>query len=315
MHFPQTPIGGLHHVTAICGDPRENFHFYTEVLGLRMVKKTVNFDDPNVYHLYYGDGAGSPGTILTFFPWQGLPKGRNGAGQPQTTAFCLQAKSLPYWKDRLAEAKVPLSEPVERFNGEQVSTFRDPDGLELELVVSAALPHWVPWDQSPVPVEHQLRGFHSVTLAESGFERTHFLLVEQMGWSLSHEGNGRFRYRSPEGPESGRVDILCKPTLRPAIGGNGTVHHIAFRVKDDPGQKNWRKWIVDQGYNVSPVMDRNYFRSIYFREPGGVLFEIATDPPGFTVDEPLETLGRDLKLPPQYESLRDTLIQTLPPLG
>jgi glyoxalase family protein len=306
-------ILGLHHVTALCGDPQRNFAFYTDVLGLRLVKKTVNFDDPTTYHLYYSDGAGTPGSVMTFFPWRDMPRGRDGTGQVSATAFAVAEAALPYWESRLKEKGVEFRGPMERFGEVQIA-FEDPDGLPLEIVVADQSKAFQPWSKSPVPADRQLQGFHSVTLSEAGYELTQVLLMQQMGWTLVKQSGSRFRYQAPGAGPASVVDVLCQPGARHGLSGSGTVHHVAFRVENDDSQRTWRKTLVEKGYNVSPVMDRSYFHSIYYREPGGVLFEIATNPPGFATDEPIETLGSSLRLPPQYESRRKEIERVLPPL-
>lgn len=310
----KSSIKGLHHVTALCSDPKSNHSFYTGVLGLRLVKRTVNFDDPGTYHLYYGDGAGSPGTILTFFPWLGMPRGRPGAGQTAATAFRTGASSLDWWMRRLKDSKVPVSGPTKRF-GEGVIEFSDPDGLGLEIVAAEGPPPAAPaWGKSPVPAEHALCGFHSVTLSEAAQGATDAVLAGQMGYEAMGEEGGRFRYRAPGAGAASLLDILVQPGGRPGLQGAGTVHHIAFRVGDETSQLGWREKLARSGLSVSPVMDRSYFHSIYYREPGGVLFEIATDGPGFATDEKAESLGERLMLPAQYEAARSQIERSLPPL-
>lgn len=308
-----SPIKGLHHVTSICGEPQKNYDFYAGVLGLRLVKKTVNFDDPGTYHLYYGDGAGTPGSILTFFPFAGSPEGRIGTGQASVTAFATNEAGLEFWRSRLVQRGVEVRGPMERF-GEIYLSFEDPEGLGLEIVVADQTAAFQAWSGSTVPPDLQLRGFHSVTLSEAGYERTQSLLTTQMGWTLVKQSGQRFRYQAPGSGPASLVDIVCQPAARHGLSGIGTVHHIAFRVEGDAAQLEWRKTLVGFKYNVSPVMDRTYFHSIYYREPGGVLFEIATDPPGFTVDEPLATLGTALLLPAQFRTIREQIEKILPPL-
>ena len=306
-------IDGIHHVTAICGDPQRNHDFYAGVLGMRLVKKTVNFDDPGSYHLYYGDGAGTPGSILTFFPWPDMPNGRDGTGQVGMVAFATSEAGLEYWEARLKAKGVELRGPLQRFD-EVFIEFADPDGMRLEIVVADQADAFQPWARSPVPPEMQLRGFHGVTLLESGYELTQALLVHQMGWTLQKDYGGRFRYQAPGAGAAATIDIVCQPGGRHGLPGTGTVHHLAFRVADDAVQLAWRERLVKVGYNLSPVMDRNYFHSIYYREPGGILFEIATNPPGFAVDEAAETLGAGLMLPAQYERMRARIESILPKL-
>lgn len=303
-------ILGIHHITAITNDPQFNIDFYTGVLGLRLVKLTVNFDDPRSYHLYYGDAAGNPGTVLTFFAWPGARKGLHGTGQVTSIAFSIPEKSIHYWLERLDEYGVEHDEPFHRFN-EWVLMFSDPDGLALEIAADSdqAANHW---PKSSVPVEHAIRGFHSATLSEEGYERTAKLLTSTLGFKLIDHNGSRFRYRIGEGGVGSLIDVMCVPNIQPGIVSSGTVHHFAYRTPDDEQQQDWRRDIADLGYNVTPVIDRRYFHSIYFREPGGVLFEIATDLPGFNVDEPEDELGTHLALPPWLEPLRDRLEKTLP---
>jgi glyoxalase family protein len=305
-------IPGIHHVTAIAGDPQQNIDFYSSFLGLRLVKLTVNYDDPETYHLYYGDEDGHPGTILTFFPWPGAPAGRKGVGQATTTSFSIPRESLGFWMERLKGHRVPFDGPTERFD-EQLISFTDPDGLNLELVARAG-DSLGGWSKGPVPKEHLIRGFSGVTLSEEGYERTSSLLTKTMGFNLVKQEGDRFRYAARGGGPGALVDILCQPDARPGVVSVGTVHHVAWRTADDEQQKLWREDLVRAGLNVTPIIDRRYFHSIYFREPGGILFEIATDPPGFTVDERKEELGTRLMLPPQLEPFREQLSQALPPV-
>jgi glyoxalase family protein len=303
---------GIHHVTAIAGEPQRNVDFYAGLLGLRVVKKTVNFDDPETYHLYYGDGAGAPGSIMTFFPWAGAPQGRIGAGQLTVTSFSVPAASLGYWTERLVEAGVRFEKPEERF-GETVLRFSDPDGLRLELV-AAGEERREGWTGGPAPAEHSVRGFHHVTLAVADPSRTAKLLTDPLGFRQTREAEGRTRYEVGEGGPGNAVDIADATGFPRGTTGVGTVHHVAFRVPNEAAQLELREKVSSLDYNVTPVLDRNYFRSIYFREPGGVLFEIATDPPGFAVDEEPEHLGESLKLPPWLELRRERLEEALPSL-
>lgn len=305
-------LPGLHHVTAITAVPQENVDFYCGVLGLRLVKLTVNFDDPGSYHLYYGDERGRPGTIMTFFAWPGAPRGRVGPPQLTATAFAVPVDSMAYWAARL-HAHLAAVQPAQTRFGEPVLSFADPDGLRLELVGAAAPGGDTP-AAGPVPAAHAIRGFHGVTLAEEGYEQTARLLTGELGFRADGEEGNRFRYRAG-GEFAAVVDLLCVPDARRGSMGAGVVHHVAFRTPDDEQQEAWRARIARRDYNVSPVMDRTYFHSIYFREPGGVLFEIATDPPGFTVDEAAEALGTQLRLPPWLEPHRAELERALPPLG
>ncbi len=296
-------IPGLHHVTAIAGPPQRNVDFYVGLLGLRLVKKTVNFDDPGTYHLYYGDEAGRPGTILTFFPWAHAVPGKAGSGMTSETAFSIPADTLDAWKQRLAAAGHAFDAPTERF-GERVLAFRDPDGLPLAFVA-----HLVA--QGAVDGE-AIRSFHSVTLRLAAPAQTARLLTDLFGYEAAGEEDGRLRFHAPGQAPGNIIDLVASEARgRP---GAGTVHHIAFRAHDEAEQLAWREKVRSFGLFVTEVKDRNYFRSIYFREPGGVLFEIATDPPGFTADEPADALGTHLKLPPWLEPRRAQLEAQLPPL-
>jgi len=309
-----TAVPGIHHVTAIAGDPQANVDFYGGVLGLRLVKRTVNFDDPTTYHLYFGDRDGRPGTILTFFPWPGAPRGLRGAGQATATAFAVPARSLAYWADRLAEGGLEFERPEARF-GEQVLALDDPDGLRLELIGRDLATPAGPRDGGDVPVEHAIRGLAGVTLTERGAAATEALLTSLLGFRRAACEGTRTRLEA-DGREPGAVvDLVASadgPAGRIAVG---TVHHVAFRARDDAEQLTWRADLLAAGFAVSPVKDRNYFRSIYFREPGGVLFEVATDGPGFAADEAPATLGNTLALPPWLEPRRRELEAALPPLS
>jgi glyoxalase family protein len=304
-------IEGLHHVTAIAGEPQVNIDFYAGVLGLRLVKLTVNFDDPTTYHLYYGDGWGHPGTIMTFFPWPGASRGRIGTGQLTVTSFAVPDKSLPYWRERLRKRGVDFDETTSDF-GEELLFLSDPDGLQLELVTTPNPKADLIWVQSPVPAEYAVHGFHHVTLSENGYERTASLLTETLGFrEIAKQGN-RFRYAVANGVPSTMVDLVCAPEGSPGRVAVGTVHHVAWRTATDAEQVQWRDTLSKLEYDVTPVIDRQYFHSIYFREPGDVLFEIATDPPGFATDETVESLGTSLKLPPWLEEDRPELERLLP---
>lgn len=304
---------GIHHVTAIATDPQANLDFYTRVLGLRLVKKTVNFDDPTTYHLYFGDEKGRPGTILTFFPWPQARRGIRGTGQATVTSFIVPAGSLGFWADRLGQEGVAAEQSGRRFE-EEVLTLLDPDGLKLELVAheqAAALPFW---GGGPIPQESASRGFHGTTLTLEGYEATAALLSGPLGLRPAGEEGNRFRFAAASGGPGRFVDLLCTPDARPGRMAAGTVHHVAFRARDEVEQGTVRKALVSAGMDVTPVLDRNYFRSIYFREPGGVLFEVATDPPGFTVDETVDQLGTSLKLPGWLEPHRHGIEAVLPEL-
>jgi glyoxalase family protein len=305
-------VAGIHHVTAIAEDPQHNVDFYAGLLGLRLVKRTVNFDDPASYHLYYGDALGHPGTLITFFPWPGAPRGRRGTGQVGVTAFSVPADALGFWVDRLRAAGVEIAGPTRRFEEEAIA-FADPDGLELEIVASGGPDQGEPWADGPVPAEWAIRGLHSVALWVEGYERTAGVLAT-LGLATAAEEGNRFRFQGSAGL-GGVADVLCKPEQARGQTLAGTVHHVAWRASDEEEQVGWMRRLAAEGLNVTPVLDRVYFRSIYFREPGGVLFEIATDPPGFTADEPPESLGRSLRLPYWLEAHRERIEQALPPLG
>lgn len=306
----ETLINGLHHVTTLAGDVQRNADYYITILGLRLVKRTVNFDAPDVYHLYYGDETGSPGTILTFFPYGNIPRGRKGVGQLTYTAFSAPTASLSFWMDRLHQYAIPYAGPYKRFT-ETYLRFEDFDGMGIELVFTDndSRPGW---DNGRIPVAFSIRGFHTVTLNEQDPDRTIKLLTETMQHQLIGEEEGRFRFQAGKGGSGGYVDVLHSPTDGRPLQGAGSVHHVAFSTDSDQTQLLIQQQLAELGYHVTPVQDRNYFHSIYFREPGGILFEVATNPPGFTVDEPLAELGMSLKLPAQYEARRASLVNALP---
>lgn len=305
-------ITGIHHVTAIASDAQKNIDFYTGILGLRLVKKTVNFDGPDVYHFYYGDEEGTPGSILTFFPYQGLVGGRHGKGMLNTTSFSVPASSLNYWLERLKRFGIPYKRPQERFGEETVVYFEDEDGLGLELVFTNR-DRRKGYARGIIPSEHAIKGFYNVEVWEEGYERTAALLIEQLDHQLIAEKGNRFRFAATDAPGS-YIDILCSPDSMKGLAGSGTVHHIAFATPNQETQYAVRQRIVKRMLNPTPVLDRNYFTSIYFREPGGVLFEVATSGPGFGIDETKEHLGESLKLPPQFEKDREQIEKTLPPV-
>jgi glyoxalase family protein len=318
---PPIPFSGpptcfsVHHVTAIASDPQRTLDFYVGLLGLRLVKQTINFDDPSTYHFYFGDAVGTPGTILTFFPWPGAHRGQRGAGEVETTALVIPSDSVSYWLERLREYHVSAERLPERF-GEQVIRLLDTDGMMLELIASNHHGEIQPWTEGPVPIEHSIRGFHSASLALNNHEATAAFLTETFGYRLAHEIGNRFRFTAPGESGPGKtIDLLWRPEAASGRLGAGSVHHIAFRVADDEQQNAWREKLIDLGYGVSPVMDRVYFHSIYFRETGGVLFEIATDPPGFTTDETIDQLGTGLRLPPWMEHARPQIEPKLPTIS
>ena len=306
----RTAIVGLHHVTAIASDPQRNLDFYTEVLGLRFVKRTVNFDDPGTYHFYFGDDVGTPGTILTFFPWPGTARGVRGVGETMATAFSVPMGSLEYWRGRLAAHEVAVRETT-HFGGVHLA-FEDPDGMVLELVEQTEAKATIAPRYSDVPAEFAVQGFFGATLLELSLGRTEAMLGE-MGYSKIAEVEGRVRF-APGGTALGRfIDVVVDKTARRGRMGAGTVHHIAFRTTDDAAQEAWREYLGTMA-GVTPVQDRTYFHSIYFREPGGVLFEIATDAPGFLIDEPVESLGERLCIPEWFEKQRASIEARVLPL-
>ncbi|NNU81691.1 ring-cleaving dioxygenase [Halovulum dunhuangense] len=299
-------IPGLHHVTAISGPPQANVDFFTGVLDQRLVKRTVNFDDPGTYHLYYGDHEGSPGTILTFFPFVGAGRGSAGAGMASAYSYAVPKGRFDDWIHRLDDLDFAHEAPAERF-GARVLTLHDPDGAPVELI-----------ETDRAGDGTMLDGFHSVTLWLRDIGPTAKLLTEVMGYEeAGHEtvdGTERLRLRAPGDARGAIVELMRREGAGIGRQGAGSIHHVAFRAESDAVQLDWRERLLRAGMQVTPVIDRQYFNAIYFREPGGVLFEIATDPPGFAADEPVETLGRDLKLPPQYEAYRARIEQVLPPL-
>ena len=305
------PIVGLHHVTAYAGDPQRNLDFYTEVLGLRFVKRTVNFDDPGTYHFYFGDDAGSPGTILTFFPWPHAARGIAGAGETTHTAFSVPAGSLDYWHERLTAKGVLVENSGARFD-EEVLTFADPDGMKLELVAHADSGPAQPSRFATVKPEYAIRGFFGVTLLERELAKTEATLT-MMGFAKTAMESTRVRFESQGNALGRRIDVVVDAQAGYGRPGAGSVHHIAFRTQDDDSQLAWREEI-EQHLQVTTVQDRTYFHSIYFREPGGVLFEMATDPPGFALDEPIETLGEELRIPEWLEPRRASIEQRLLPI-
>jgi glyoxalase family protein len=304
---------GIHHVTAVASDPQRNVDFYLQALGLRLIKQTVNFDAPDTYHLYYGDELGSPGTILTFFPWPDAPRGRRGTGQATTTSFSIPEASLGWWKQHLDRKGVEVRETLTRLD-EDVLVLGDPDGLVIELVAHTGTDPRPPWERGPIPVEHAIRGLYSITLTEDRVEGSAEHLTDHLGFRLVGEEGERMRFDVGEGGAGARIDVLEQPGGQRGLIAAGTVHHVAWRAPSDEAQLRWRSEIVDLGLDVTAVLDRQYFHSIYFREPGGVLFEIATDGPGFTIDESPEALGRELRLPPWLEHRREEIRTVLPPL-
>jgi glyoxalase family protein len=308
---------GIHHVTAIAGPAQRNLDFYTRILGLRLVKKTVNFDDPGTYHFYFGDETGTPGTILTFFPWEHAAPGRLGVGETQETVFRVPAGSIGYWTHRLIEKGVAHDAPAKRF-GESIVSFRDPDGMRLALVGVPGIDSEPAWSNGDVPAESAIRGFHSINLLQKEVAPTAAILTDVLGFTeVGREGNlVRFKAQGNDGNDTaigGIVDLHEAGAFLPGRMGAGSVHHIAFRAADDAEELAMaRKLAANHGIYTTEQKDRNYFRSVYFREPGHVLFEIATDVPGFAIDEPVASLGQSLKLPPVYEKRRREIEQVLP---
>jgi glyoxalase family protein len=325
---------GIHHITAIAGDPQRNLDFYTETLGLRLIKRTVNFDDPGSYHFYFGDNIGSPGTIITFFPWPGAQRGTRGSGQVTTVSFAVPYNSIAFWKERLRANHVITEEIAGRFGTETIR-FLDPDGLLLELVaadenLNTVIPGNVEGSRGSylkgsaigsldsarddgLPSERVIRGFAAPTLEVRRPDQTEKLLTEILGFEFVAEEDNRRRFRGSGPNASAEIDLVSSEAGFGQIAV-GTVHHIAFRAADDDEQLKVREQLVARGLNVTPVIDREYFHSIYFREPNGILFEIATNGPGFLIDESAEELGETLKLPPVYESKRDEIERVLPPI-
>lgn len=310
----ENTILGLHHITAIAGDPQKNFNFYSKILGLRFIKKTVNFDDPGTYHFYFGDEVGSAGTILTFFPWgAGIPQGRRGSGMATEIGYSVPKGSLEFWMKRFEKYNVIYNKPAEKF-GERYLTFIDPDGLKLELT-EVATDNRKPWTTDEVGADAALRGFHHITLTLNSLEGTARILTDVFGYRLAATEVTRHRFVTNTVENAAIVDIVELKDEKRGHVANGTVHHVAFRVSNDEVLMHFREKVAAAGLSITPQIDRNYFHSLYFREPGGVLFEIATDNPGFMVDEALEDLGKGLKLPAQYESRREDIEAHLAPIN
>ncbi|MCA0756253.1 ring-cleaving dioxygenase [Paenibacillus sp. N4] len=299
---------GIHHITAFVRNPQQTADFYAGVLGLRLVKKTINFDAPEVYHLYFGDEYGSPGTIITFFPWANSRKGRIGAGQVGVTTYVVPEDAYDFWKERLAKLNV-AAEETERF-GERYLQFADPDGLKAEIVARAEGPAST-WSFGGVPADKAIKGFGGAILYSGAPEKTANLLVNVMGLVKIGEEGGYARFRATS--DIGNVIDVNVDAMEPGHGGAGTVHHIAWRAKDDAEHALWRSHVASNGYQPTPIVDRQYFNALYFREEGGILFEIATDPPGFARDEEQAHLGGKLMLPEWYEPHRAQIEQLLTP--
>jgi glyoxalase family protein len=306
-------IAGIHHITAIASDPQRNIDFYAGTLGLRLVKKTVNFDDPAAYHLYYGDATGTPGTIVTFFYWpDGAGRGRVGPSQVTRLSFSAPAESLNFWTSRL-ESRGVKTRALTRF-GEDTLAFHDPDGIPVEIVAVAGDGR-TGWDQSEVPAAYALRGFRTAELTFVRTEDTERLLREEMGYRLVRREDNRSRFEIGRGGSGTFIDVIADPKTRPGLGGIGTIHHVAWSVPDDTAELEMRDRLTASGFNVSPVRDRTYFHSIYYRERGGILFEIARAVPGFASDESVAALGTALMLPTQFEPHRAEIEKLLPELA
>lgn len=308
------PIQGIHHITAIASDPQKNLDFYHRLLGQRLVKRTVNFDDPGTYHFYFADKVGTPGTVLTFFPWGHMARGVRGNGEVVATAYTIPTLALDYWRERLDTHGIVVRELNARFSA-PVIAFDDPDGMAIELIVSDERATIQLWHDGPVPLEYALRGFHSATLGVAQAAPTAALLTEQLGYTLVGQEGNRYRYQGASNDIGLYIDLLERPGTPPARLGAGSVHHIAFRTVDDTEQVEYKTLLHKANYGVSPVMDRQYFHSIYFRSPGGVLFEVATDAPGFTYDEAVAELGSHLKLPSWLEPQRAAIEAQLPAIA
>lgn len=306
-------ILGLHHITAIANKAKANVDFYTKVLGLRLLKKTVNFDDPGTYHLYYGDEKGSAGTILTFFPYEGARRGQAGTGMATQIGYSVPEGSFDFWMKRFEQFNVVYNKPSEKF-GEQYLPFLDPDGLKLELTIPKIADNRTPWTTSEISADVATRGFHNVTLTLNKIEGTAAVLTQIFGYKLLEQSGNRYRYITDAVNQAAIVDLVELPSEQRGIGGAGTNHHVAFRVKGEQTLMFFRQKVEEAGLHITEKIDRNYFYSLYFREPGGVLFEIATDNPGFGIDEAWDKLGTNLLLPPQYEGRRSEIEAVLPSL-
>jgi glyoxalase family protein len=310
----ENKVLGLHHITAIAGNAKRNHDFYTKVLGLRLVKKTVNFDDPGTYHFYFGDEVGTPGTILTFFPWGNIQTGKQGTGMATDIGYSVPAGSLQFWKERFEKLSVKVIDSGKRF-GETYLKFADPDGLTLSLIEAKSADDRKGWTGNDVSEENAIKGFHSITLTLRSVKDTAKILTDIFEYKLESSDGNVSRYVTTSVPTAAIVDLVESPDTAHGVNAGGTIHHVAFRVKNEEVLMAFRKKIADAGFGITPKIDRNYFFSLYFREPGGVLFELATDNPGFSVDESVEELGSNLKLPAQYEAHRKEIVETLPAIA
>ena len=309
----ENKILGLHHITAIAGSAQRNYDFYTKTLGLRLVKKTVNFDDPQTYHFYFGDEVGTPGTIITFFPWTNVRQGKNGAGMATEIGYSVPQGSLRFWKERFEKFNVLHGTISERF-GEKHLTFQDPDGLSLNLIEGRQKDERTGFETGEIKADVAIKGFHTVTLTLNNIKATAAILTDEFGYKLVAQEGNLYRYQTDAVENAALIDLLEIPEAQRGLNAGGTNHHIAFRVKDEQTLMEIRKKIVARGLHITEKINRDYFFSLYFREPGGVLFEIATDNPGFATDETVEGLGSSLQLPDQFEPMRDQIERGLPEL-
>ena len=306
-------ILGLHHITAIASNAKRNLDFYTQVLGLRLVTNTVTFDDPGTYHFYFGNQTGAAGTILTFFPWEGIGQGTNGTGLATHIGYSVPKGSLEFWKNRFQQLNITFEEG--EIFGEKLISFQDPDGLQIQFIETSMPDDRKVWTTTDIKDENALKGFHNITLTLKKADPTIKVLTDIFGYDLQkHEGE-RYRFATDAIETANLVDIIENDKMVAGRNASGTNHHVAFRVKDDKVLMAFREKVLSAGFSITPKIDRDYFYSLYFREPGGVLFEIATDNPGFTVDEPLSELGQKLKLPKQHEALREKIEKVLPNLS
>ena len=306
-------VHGLHHITAIAGDAQRNYDFYTKTLGLRMVKRTVNFDDPHTYHFYFADETGTPGTVLTFFPWPRARKGQNGAGMVTGIGYSVPPGSLSFWKQRF-EMTGTVHGPTGEWFGEKAMPFRDPDGLHLILIEADSPDNRRGWITPETDAAVAIKGFHTAVITLRRIKETAEILTDVFGYRLVGQNNNLHRYRNDAAENAAFIDLVEDADAPEGVAAAGTNHHIAFRVPDEQVQMALREKILSRGLYITDKINRDYFFSLYFREPGGVLFEIATDKPGFTIDEPVEQLGSSLKLPGRYESMRSEIEKGLPEL-
>ncbi len=302
---------GIHHITALAGDPNRNAEFYVNKLGMRLVKKSVNQDDPGTYHLFYGNAEGSPGSGLTFFPWPQAVQGQPGIGESVAVSLAVPASSKPFWQERLEELNIAFEGPAQRF-GRDILQFKDPDNMQLELVFDKLASELTGWTGGTIPAEHTIRGFWGTTLRLKEYNPTADILNKLFGFELHEEEDGKKLYTT-DAPIGSAV-IIEKSESMPSSNGRGIIHHVAFRAEDDEELKSLRQKVSDMGLQPSRVIDRHWFHSVYFREPGGVLFEMATEGPGYDVDEDPDHLGEKLILPPWMESKREMIEQRLPEL-